>query len=278
MICFAFFACPALTLAQGQDSTPTKRNTQVVAELLACVFDNYNQLYFDRRLGRPESERHGRMEIRVERIDNPDSMLLAYREFADGDYSRLRRAGVISLSPDNARQATRMAVWSLPIDGLAPMQEGVGVRTRPEAPPDCLVYWTREAAQFRGEAEDECPAWASESVLSEQQLWLTAHGGRTHPGAAYELHAARMMRCYIDIPGVSGGRDEEFRRYDNLMVHDRGGTARITTKDGRELGIRLSNVDWPQNNYSDVFTRDVLVLYVLEYIDEEVKSHGLYLH
>ncbi len=109
--------------------------------------------------------------------------------------------------------------------------------------------------------------------MSEQQLWLTAPGGRTHPGAAYELHAARMMRCYIDIPGVSGGRDEEFRRYDNLMVHDRGGTARITTKDGRELGIRLSNVDWPLNNYSDVFTRDVLVLYVLEYIGEEVKSH-----
>ena len=82
------------------------------------------------------------------------------------------------------------------------------------------------------------------------------------------------MRCYIDIPGVSGGRDEEFRRYDNLMVHDRGGTARITTKDGRELGIRLSNVDWPLNNYSDVFTRDVLVLYALEYIGEEVESHG----
>ena len=278
MIFFAFFACPALTLAQGQDSTPTKRNTQVVAELLARVFDNYNQVYFDRRRGHTESERHGWLEIRVDRIGDPDSMLLAHREFADGDYSRLRRAGVIWLSPDNARQATRMAVWSLPIDGLAPMQEGAGVRTRPEAPPDCLVYWTREAAQFRGEVEDECPAWASESILSEQQLWLTAPGGTAHPGGAYELHAARMMHCYIDIPGVSGGRDEEFMRYDNLMVHDQGGTARFTTKDGRELGIRLSNVDWPQNNYSDVFTRDVLVLYVLEYIDEEVKSHGLYLH
>ena len=71
LICFAFFACPALTLAQGQDSTPTKRNTQVVAELLARVFDNYNQVYFDRRLGCPESERHGRLEMRVDRIDDP---------------------------------------------------------------------------------------------------------------------------------------------------------------------------------------------------------------
>ena len=167
LICFACCAYSALALAQGQDSTPTERNTQVVAELLARVFDNYNQVYFDRRLGHPESERHDRLEIRVDRVGDPDSMLLTYREFADGDYSRLKRAGVISLSPDNGREATRMAVWSLAIDGLEPMQEGVGVRTRPEAPPDCLVYWTREAAQFRGKAEGECPAWASQSVLSE---------------------------------------------------------------------------------------------------------------
>ena len=71
LICFAFFACPALTLAQGQDSTPTKRNIQVVAELLARVYDNYIQVYFDRRLGCPESERHGRLEMRVDRIDGP---------------------------------------------------------------------------------------------------------------------------------------------------------------------------------------------------------------
>ena len=83
-----------------------------------------------------------------------------------------------------------------------------------------------------------------------------------------------MMSCYIDVPGVSGGRDEEYKRYDGLMVHDRGGSARITTKDGQQLGIRLSNVDWPLNNYNESFTRDVLVLYVLEYIGDEIKSHG----
>ena len=83
-----------------------------------------------------------------------------------------------------------------------------------------------------------------------------------------------MMRCYIDVPGVSSGRDEAFTRYDGLMVHDRGGTARVTTKEGRQLGLRLSNVDWPLNNYTGVFTRDVLVLYVLEFVDEETKSHG----
>ncbi|WP_446830071.1 hypothetical protein [Candidatus Foliamicus sp.] len=285
--CFARYRCvlPALagmawmlaaspTLAQGEDSTPTERNALVIAELLARVYDNYNQVYFDRRIGYPEDERHDRIELRVERVGGPDSMLLAFREFAGGDYSQLTRAGALALSPDNERSATRMEVWNQPVDDLEPLREGAGVTARPENPPDCVVFWTREAAQFRGQAEGECTAWAGESLLGEQQLWLDTPGGRNHPGGTYKLHAARMMSCYIDIPGVSGGRDEEYRRYDNLQVHDRGGGARITHSDGRVIGIRLSNVDWPLNNYNDVFTRDVLVLYVLEYMGDEIKSHG----
>ena len=260
--------------AQGQDSTPTERNAMVIAELLARVYDNYNQVYFDRRLGYPENERHDRIELRIDRVGGPDSMLLAFREFAGGDYSQLTRAGALALSPDNGREATRMEVWNRPVEGLEPMAEGAGLAGRPEGPPDCVVYWTREAAQFRGRPEGECTAWAGESALGEQQMWLDSPGGRDHPGGTYELHAARLMSCYIDVPGVSGGRDEEYRRYDNLQVHDRGGGASITHSDGRRLSIRLSHVDWPLNNYNDVFTRDVLVLYVLEYIGDEIKSHG----
>lgn len=264
----------ALALAQGQDSTPEERNTQVVAELLARVFDNYNQVYFDRRLEKSQELRHERMEIRVDRIGGADSMLLAYREFADGDYSRVTRAGIFALAPDHEKNATRMEVWDLSVMDALPGAEAAGVTERPEAPPDCMVYWKREAAQFRGQAQGQCRAWAIESVLSEQQLWLTAPAGDAHPGGAFQLHVARMMRCYIDVPGVSSGRDEDFTRYDGLMVHDRGGTARVTTEDGRQLGLRLSNVDWPLNNYEGVFTRDVLVLYVLEFSEEETKSHG----
>ncbi|MCZ0953248.1 MAG: hypothetical protein OXJ56_11725 [Rhodospirillaceae bacterium] len=273
----AGMACLAVAnqaLAQGQDTTPTERNVLVIAELLARVYDNYNQVYFDRRLGYPENERHDRREIRIDRVGGPDSMLLAYREFADGDYSRLTRAGALALSADNEREAARMEVWRRPVEGLDPMDAGAGVDGRPEEAAECVVYWTREAAQFRGKTQGDCPAWASESVLAEQQMWLTAPGGLDHPGGAYELHAARLMRCFIDVPGVSGGRDEEYTRYDNLQIHDRGGSVRITHTDGRQLGVRLSNVDWPLNNYDEAFTRDVLVLYALEYIGDETRPHG----
>ncbi|MDE0129901.1 MAG: hypothetical protein OXQ86_10095 [Gammaproteobacteria bacterium] len=272
--CLVTLLPAAPVFAQGEDSTPTERDVLVLAELLTRVYDNYNQVYFDRRIGYPENERHDRIELRVDRVGGPDSMLLAFREFSGGDYSALTRAGALALSPDNERGASRMEVWNRPVEGLDPMAEGAGVSERPEAPPDCVVYWTREAAQFRGKAEGECAAWADKSLLGEQQMWLDAPGGRNHPGGTYKLHAARMMSCYIDIPGVSGGRDEEYRRYDNLQVHDRGGGARITHTDGREIGLRLSNVDWPLNNYSDVFTRDVLVLYVLEYLEDGITSHG----
>ncbi|MCY4254916.1 MAG: hypothetical protein OXE51_02145 [Gammaproteobacteria bacterium] len=272
--CWFLLAPAAPVFAQGQDSTPTERDVLVLAELLARVYDNYNQVYFDRRIGYPDNERHDRIELRIDRVGGPDSMLLEFREFSGGDYSALTRAGVLALSPDNGRGASRMEVWLLPVEGLDPMAGPLAVDMLIDAPPGCVVYWTRESAQFRGEAEGDCAAWAARSLLGEQQLWLDSPGGRDHPGGAYKLHAARMMNCYIDIPGVSGGRDEEYKRYDNLKVHDRGGGARITHSDGRQIGIRLSNVDWPLNNYSDVFTRDVLVLYVLEYLDDEIKSHG----
>ena len=64
----ASLAAASPALAQGEDSTPTERNTMVLAELLARVYDNYNQVYFDRRIGYPENERHDRIEIRVERV------------------------------------------------------------------------------------------------------------------------------------------------------------------------------------------------------------------
>lgn len=270
----ACLAVASQALAQGQDTTPTERNVLVIAELLARVYDNYNQVYFDQRLGYPENERHDRREIRIDRVGGSDSMLLVYREFADGDYSRPTRAGALALSADNEREAARMEVWSRPVEGVDPTDAGAGIDGRPEEAAECVVYWTREAAQFRGKAQGDCPAWASESVLAEQQMWLTAPGGLDHPGGAYELHSARLMRCFIDVPGVSGGRNEEYTRYDNLRIHDRGGSVRITHTDGRQLGVRLSNVDWPLNNYDDAFTRDVLVLYALEYIGDEITSHG----
>ena len=107
--------------------------------------------------------------------------------------------------------------------------------------------------------------------LAQQQLWW----GSRRNDSAVKLHRSRVFTCYADIPGVGGGRDEPYTRYDNLSLHDQGAETWFTDKDGRTLGLRLFNVDWPINNYEGYFTRDSLVIYVVEKFDDgTTKEHG----
>ena len=55
----------------------------------------------------------------------------------------------------------------------------------------------------------------------------------------------------------------------------KGAETWFVDKDGRNLGLRLFNVDWPINNYDGYFTRDSLVIYVIEKLDDgSTKEHG----
>ena len=141
--------------------------------------------------------------------------------------------------------------------------------------PLCPVWWSRDAAQFSAHSETEClEGMASPAALAlgEQQFWWTSRGGSE---AAVKLHRARQFTCYADIPGVGGGRDIPYTRYDNLSLHDQGAETWFVDKDGRNLGLRLFNVDWPVNNYDGYFTRDSLVIYVIEKLDDgSIKEHG----
>jgi len=74
---------------------------------------------------------------------------------------------------------------------------------------------------------------------------------------------------------VGGGRDEPYTRYDNLSLHDQGAETWFVDKEGRNLGLRLFTVDWPINNYDGYFTRDSLVIYVIEKMEDgSTKEHG----
>ena len=135
----------------------------------------------------------------------------------------------------------------------------------------CDYAFLREAAQFRASplnCSDDLPG---EIVLSDRQLWISLNGDA---GSDYQLHRVRRFECYADIPGVGGGRDEPYDRYEGFHIHDQGGAAWFTSKEGRELGISLFLVDWPINNYEGIFTRDSFVIYVSERVDGERKELG----
>ena len=242
-------ANPEQSLAQGQDTTPWSRDLQVIEVMLPGFYSNANQAYFDgrRKVNNPQS----RHDLLIETADTGFDVTLSA---PDGTVIANQRW---SLAEDDRKEAVRMNISDA--DGT----------------PLCPVWWTRDAAQFNAAGDADC----NESInspaalaLGEQQFWWTPRGAS---GAAVKLHRARQFTCYADIPGVGGGRDIPYTRYDNLSLHDQGAETWFVDKDGRNLGLRLFNVDWPINNYDGYFTRDSLVIYVIEKLDDgSTKEHG----
>ncbi len=68
---------------------------------------------------------------------------------------------------------------------------------------------------------------------------------------------SREFSCYVDIPGVAGGRDEPFDRYSIDSLHDQGNLHWLQTKEGREIGSTLRNVQWLLVNCYLVSNREV---------------------
>ena len=251
-----FFLIPALGLAQGQDSTTWARDLMVIAEMLPGRYDNANQVYFDSRTGVAEGLRHRPLHLVVSADEARDSAF-TLEAFWAGAAEPAWRASA-SLALDDAAGLVTMSV------------------TRDAQ--SCSYAWRREAAQFRATAAGECadPLFAG-MTLSTPQLWLT---GASEPDGQraldYVLHRTRPFECYVDVPGVGGGRDLPYRRYEGFKIHDRGGQFWFTTEDEnpRELGVTLFQVDWPINNYEGIFTRDALVIYLNEMQDGQRINHG----
>jgi hypothetical protein len=235
--------------AQGQDTTPWSRDLQVIEVMLPGFYSNANQAYFDgrRKVDRPQS----RHNLLIEAAGDGFDITLSA---PDGNVMSSQRW---SLAEDDQRRAVRMDISDA--DGT----------------PLCPVWWTRDAAQFSALGDAECTEGINSLAalaLGEQQFWWTPRGAQE---AAVKLHRARQFTCYADIPGVGGGRDIPYTRYDNLSLHDQGAETWFVDKDGRNLGLRLFNVDWPINNYDGYFTRDSLVIYVIEKLDDgSTKEHG----
>ena len=234
--------------SQGQDSSTWSRDLQVIEAMLPGFYSNANQAYFDgrRKVETPQSRHDLLIEANgsgfTATLSTPEGTILSTQAW--------------SLTADDARQAVRMDITDAEGEAL------------------CPVWWTRDAAQFNAAADSGCDDDTGLSALSvaQQQLWWTAQNGEA---AVVKLHRARQFSCYVDIPGVGGGRDEPYTRYDNLSLHDQGAETWFVDQEGRHLGLRLFNVDWPINNVDGYFTRDSLVIYVIEKLEDgKTKEHG----
>ena len=283
--------------AQGQDSTPAERNLLIMTELLPGIYDNANQAYFDQRRGLPDQDRHERIGTTITRVDAPafgDYAFLWVNESKTADGSR-KTYRIATLSADGEPDEVTMRHY-MKVDGeisakaVETLKPGDLRRTE-----GCDYYFRRRADHFRGSQRDKACQfrWGDNDVytansieLSGADLWFVDHkyvvdtGERitgVASGEPFWLERAREFHCYADIPGVAGGRDIPFERYDNMKIHDRGGIVWFETRDeqARNIGITLRRVTWHVNNETGGnFNRDSLVLYVLERMpDGEVESH-----
>jgi len=283
-------------LAQGQDSTPGERNLLIMAELLPGVYDNANQSYFDRRRGLAEADRHPRLHATITRVDAP-----AFGEYAylwvnvttsgDQQHSSYRIASLSASGEEVVmRHYLRMA-GAIDAADLASLTPADLRRTE-----GCDYFFGRRADHFRGAQRDGAcrfewegqPVYTSNEIeLSTRDLWFFDHkfvvatGERITGVASAEpfwLERARLFHCYVDMPGVGGGRDIPFERYDGIVLHDKGGSHWFRTRGSpsREIGISLQAVTWHVlNERGGAFNRNSLVLYAMERLpDGSIQEHG----
>lgn len=289
--------------AQGQDSTVGERNLRIMAELLPGLYDNANQAYFDRRRGLPDADRHARVAIEIRRIEASafGAHAFLWSSTSPGPEGSPRRADrIVTLEAGPGDDEVTMRHY-LRMDGPVADDELASLRPadlrRTEG---CDYVFRRRADHFRGlqragacrlEWEGRQVYTDNEIQLSRSSLWYHDHkfvegSGERITGVAsgepFWLERAREFHCYADVPGVGGGRDIPFERYDDIVLHDKGGTHWFRTRataaepEVREIGLSLQVVTWHVlNERNGNFNRNSLVLYVMERLpDGAVKEHG----
>ena len=236
--------------AQGMDSTPAERQLRILAEMLPGHYSNANQAYFDVRRKLPETARHGKLEISIAAATDYSGAGRAFSWRERGQEARL----VLTTKADDP--AGIRAEFELRNDGAWRVDPARSLRI------------VRSAESFTGKGTN-----GGGIQVSARELWLDSGNGDP-----YWLERSREFHCYADVPGVGGGRDIPFQRYDGISLHDQGGEHWFTTRDAdqRQLGLRLLRVNWHVlNEANGNFNRNSLVLYVSERLaDGSEKEHS----
>ena len=240
-------------IAQGQDSTFAERDIQVLSEILPGVFSNSNQAYFDVRLKRPENERHRGLFVETKRFQAPQIGTHVFHSAHKIGETTEHYLYALELRENGEMLASRSYRLSgAPVDGISPDDA--------EYLANCDLSWRRELGHYRGIAvSEDCKDGPELMMVSDDGFWIEDDHNASSP---FALIRARNFQCYIDVPGVGGGRDIPYKRYLLPDIHDLGGEKWITTDQGQQIGINLFRVYWAFNNYEGVFARPSFVIYV----------------
>lgn len=264
LITLLLIAAPIIH-AQGQDSTNFERDAMVVSELLPGLYDNYSQYYFDQRAKLPKLEQHSRRHIVIEKMDSPSVEVFSISDSISEGEKIKTSYSLISVEANNTKEGVQLTIYN--------SSENYNLEDINQSP-NCTIILVRGAEEFYSkEFSGTCENNPNIYTLSPKHLFVRTLESDVSK-IPYKLNQGRKFECYVDIPGVGGGRDEPYNRYDGYKIHDQGGSFEIQTKDKRSIIISLAKIDWPINNYDGVFTRDVLVIYATEITKDGPKELG----
>jgi hypothetical protein len=242
--------------AQGTDQPPAQRDLMVIGEWLAHAgepartYDSIEQAYFEgRRLREGGNEKDA--------VKFPRNSFTMSRVTGDAVAYNVKFAG------------GRNSIWTFSVDA-----SGDAVRVTQDDDARCHILLRREAGQFTGRTNAGCVKPAG-LIVTERTIWL---GYGPDPSGWTRYRLAREFQCFVDVPGVGGGRHIPYKRYGPFPVLDQGGTARFTTQESppRTLEIKLRNVAWDYNNAPRQFTRNSLTMYISTIDASGVPTEGAY--
>ncbi len=289
--------------AQGQDSTAGERNLRIMAELLPGLYDNSNQAYFDGRRKLAPEDRHARMSTTITRVEAPafGRHVFLWVNRLEGPQGPVESARLATLQAGPGGDEVTMRQHLRMEGGITAAELATLKPADLRSTPGCEYVFKRRADQFRGvQGTKSCRfEWDGQPVYTDNTIEISrsalffhdhkfvAKTGKRITGVAsgepFWLERARFFHCYIDVPGVGGGVDIPFERFDHILLHDKGGMhwVRSTAHPerglaSREIGIYLRSVTWHVlNEANDQFNRNSLVLSVMERLpDGSTKEHG----
>lgn len=196
-----------------------------------------------------------RIQIDVRRVQVPwlGTHVLYVEEYPFDQPFEARRRVLLSIAAPEADGALRVRQYTRRDGATTISADDV------ESLPGCDLFLKHEGGQFRGgtrgrkcvDERAEEPRWLDyRLVIGDGLFWyrqrkLAVADNELQEEIAGFPHVdfdeARLFSCGISWAKDPGGR----RVIESVELHDRGGRARFTTPDGRQLLLELHGRDWP---------------------------------
>ena len=283
-----------MTSAHADEAAVLDKDFHAMMAWFPGVYDNQEQVYFEREQEVDEALRHERIHHVFEPVDLPafGEHVFYVQQHLNDDPAQIYRQRICAFPPDYEEGAIRLTIH-IPNDvaslvdahldptklwGLSPEQTRVL--------PGCDVFWRRQSNHFVGYmTPNACSYVSSESgkriifnddlLLTEEALWISdraqdEEGNRVfgHPtGVPHKNRKARRFECWM----TAMQRDGEWTFRRGLEIHDQGGMVWLETEEKapKQVGIKMRNVRWPYGN-----NRPSLVLYAYRPDEDRAVSYA----